>query len=349
MNFAQLRAHLKKEALAPFYVVHGPESLTRVESLTEIKSAAARETPTRDVTELDAADGLDPRKLADDLRTPSLFAPGRIVIVDNAGALLNRSIKPLVDYVGKPSPRNTLILTDAALKPRRKRKDTSDPSEAEAASAQELKALLKRATVVDCPVLTKRDLPAWCMDRAEGYGKKMDPRAAANLVDFLGVSLGQLDGKIQALASYCRERPRITAEDVERIVAGDHVRTLWELLKYIGQRNPKEALPALNRLLEYGDAAAPQILYYLNRDIRAVRTIQRMKKQRLSLAQIAQHLKTEEWKLREPAGMAARLSEREARDLLRALVEADLALKTSQGSDLWIMERLVLRLCGMGA
>jgi DNA polymerase-3 subunit delta len=344
MNLADLIAELKKEGLAPIYIIHGPESFTRAEALAAIKESAAREKPPRDFTELDGPE-LDTLKLIDDLRTPSLFAPSRLVIVDNAGALFGPALKHLDAYAQKPSSRNSLVLTDSEMKPKGTRKRPIKKTED---APQGGKVLMKKAVVVDCPVLGRRELPTWCLARAQSYGKKMEFTAARDLIDVVGSSLGQLDGKIQALATFCREKPRIGPDDVAQLTSGDHARTIWDLVQSVVERKPREALVALNRLLEHGEAAPLGILPMLSREIRTVRTIQRMTRQRCTQAQIIEATKAKPWVLERAYGMARRLSERQVHDLLALFVEVDMELKSSDQSEQWIMERFVMRLCGVG-
>lgn len=345
MNLSELAAHLKSDGLGPIYIVHGPEAFTRAEALAALKAAAAKEKPPRDVTELDGPE-TDAMKLSDDLRTPSLFAPSRIVIVDGAGALFGAGLKHLDTYAQKPSSRNTLVLTDEQMKPKNTRRRPTKGSD-DGASASAGKTLMKKAVVVDCPILGRRDLPTWCMAQAQAYGKKMDFPAARDLIDVVGFSLGQLDGKIQALAAFCKDRPRITADDVTQLTSSDHARTIWDLIQNVIEQKPRQALEALNRLLEHGDAAPLQILPMLSREIRIVRTVQRLSKQRLSPAQIAQQTGAKPWALERAMALARRLNESRVHDMLTLCGDADMELKTSQGSDLWIMERLVMKLCGV--
>lgn len=346
MDLSQLAAHLKSDGLGPIYIVHGPESFTRAEALSALKEAAAKENPPRDVTELDGPE-IDAQKLADDLRTPSLFAPSRIVLVDGAGALFGASLKHLDAYAQKPSSRNTLVLTDEQMKPKGTRRRPVKASD-ESASAQAGKTLMKKAVVVDCPILTRRDLPTWCIARAQSYGKRLEFPAARDLIDVVGFSLGQLDGKIQALAAFCRDRQRITPDDVAQLTSGDHARTIWDLIQSVIEQKPREALIALNRLLEHGEAAPLQILPMISKEIRIVRTVQRLTRQRCSPAQIAQQTGAKPWALERASALARRLKESQVHDMLSLCSDTDMELKTSQGSDLWIMERLVIRLCGVG-
>ena len=88
MEFHELPKHLASGELAPVYLVAGPEDFLRTEAVRLIREKAARGKEPCDTAELDAAEG-DPRKLLDDLRTPSLFAPRRLVLIENAALLFD--------------------------------------------------------------------------------------------------------------------------------------------------------------------------------------------------------------------------------------------------------------------
>ncbi|MGO8705517.1 MAG: DNA polymerase III subunit delta [Candidatus Brocadiia bacterium] len=343
MEFHELSKHLASGELAPVYFVAGPEDFLRTEAVRLIREKAARGKEPCDTAELDAAEG-DPRKLLDDLRTPSLFAPRRLVLIENAGLLLDRALEPLLHYAEQPSPRTTLVLV--AGEPRKPaRKSSKKPKkEPPKPTAQSKARLLRKVTTVQCPVVPQKALAGWCVQRARALGKPMEPNAAALLADRIGTNLGQMDGQIQNLIACCKERPRITEKDVSDLCGGDRLWLAWELAEMILDRNAPQALRALDRLFRDGDS--PQgLLVPIGRKIRQLVVIKQLARQGLKDDEIARRAGAPPWLigklLREKKGLTIA----ELKDMLHLVLKADLDCKTGGGRDTWILERLVLKLC----
>jgi DNA polymerase-3 subunit delta len=342
MYFSELPKHLASGELEPVYLVFGPEDFLRGEAVKLIREKAARGNEACDMTELDAAEG-DPRKLLDDLRTPSLFAPRRLVVIENAGLLFDQAVEPLLRYVEQPSPRTTLVLVagetrKAARKPSRKpKKEGAKPA------AQGKARLFRKITAVQCPIVSQKSLADWCVERARTLGKPMEQNAAKLLADRIGTNLGQIDGQIRNLIACCKERPRITEKDVSDLCGGDRLWRAWELAEMILDGNAPLALHALDRFVRDGDS--PQgLLLPIGRAIRRLIVIKQLVRQGLDEAEIAGRTGTPSWLVGKLLREKKDLTIAELKTKLHEVLQADLDCKTGGGRDTWIVERLVLKL-----
>ena len=342
MYFPELAKHLTSEELDPVYLVFGPEDFLRSEAVKLIREKAARGKEPCDTTELDAAEG-DPRKLLDDLRTPSLFAPRRLVLIENAGLLFEKAAVPLLQYVEQPSPRTTLVLIAGEMRKSARKESKKPKKEAPESAARAKERALSKITMVECPILPQKALAGWCVQRARALGKPMQPDAAALLADMLGTNLGQMDGQIRNLIAYCKERPRITEKDVSDLCGGDRVWRTWEMTEAILDGKTSAALHALDRLIRDVDSPIG-LLSPIGRDIRRLIVIKQLARQGQNEAEISRRTGVQSWLvgklLREKKG----LSIADLKLKLHQVLEADLACKTGGVRDTWILERLVLRL-----
>jgi len=267
--------------------------------------------------------------LLDDLRTPSLFAPKRLVIVDRAQALIAESAETLIAYADNPGARAILVLVADALDARKKG----------------VKKLLGKSVAVACAAVKPWEVPRWCSARARFHGKRLDPPAAKLLVDLVGPGLGQLDGQIQALAAYCRERERIGDRDVADLVGGDHARTVWELAKAISAHSTAAALRALERLLREPKVTPSWIVGSLAREARDLWRVRRMLDERRPPAEIERGLGKPGWLVKRLIGGAHQTDARRLQKNYRLLLQADVDSKTAAAPDAWLLQTLVLRLC----
>jgi DNA polymerase-3 subunit delta len=343
MHFSELPKHLASGELEPVYLVSGPEDFLRGEAVKLIREKAARGNEPCDTTELDAAEA-DPRKLLDDLRTPSLFAPRRLVLIENAGLLFDQAVEPLLRYLERPSPRTTLVLVAGETRKSARKPSRQPKKEPPKPAAQGKARLLRKITAVQCPIVPQKALAGWCVQRAHALGKPMDSSAAALLADRIGTNLGQMDGQIQNLIACCKERPRITEKDVSDLCGGDRLWRAWELAEMILDRNAPQALRALDRFIRDGDS--PQgLLVPIGRAIRRLIVIKQLARQGLHEAEIARRAGEPSWLVGKLLREKKSLTVAELKSKLHQVLEADLDCKTGGGRDSWIVERLVLKLC----
>ncbi len=341
MRAPELAAHLKA-GMKPVYLIFGPEEYFRTQALRLLREKA--EGAKYDVSELDGAE-LDPRKFFDDLRTPSLFAPDRLVIVEHAEMLFGAPLQGLIHYATKPSQRTVLALAAEELKAKGPKRGPRKKKEKEESPA-DLPTLLHKVTPVDCPVLNRRELPLWCMARAKELGKRMDPAAAGMLIELAGTNPGALSGQIDSLVSFCKERPSISSDDVSRLVGGDHMRTIWELLGAVSERKPAAALRALDRLTRDGEYTASGMIGYLSQEVRRTLIVKRLHDSGAPAAKIEQATHAQGWLIEKILRTSRGVSVEELKKHLHLLVQADYDIKTGAGGDGWVMERLVMQLCG---
>ena len=351
MYFSELAGHLAKGELAPVYLVFGPEDFLRGEAVKLIREKAARGKEPCDTAELDAAEG-DPRKLLDELRTPSLFAPRRLALIENARLLFEPTVEPLLRYVEQPSPRTTLVLIAGEMRqsarkpPKKPKKEATKSAPAGKPAAHTKEHLLRKITVVECPMVSQKRLADWCIQRARALGKPMAPDAADLLADMIGTNLGEMDGQIRNLITYCKERPRITGKDVSDLCSADRLWRTWELTEAILDRRTAAALRALDRILR--DAEKPVgILAAIGRDVRRLIVVKQLARQRLSHAEIAQRGRVQPWLVRQLLDRNQHRTIADLKLMMHQVLEADLECKTGAGSDTWILERLVLRASAM--
>ena len=354
MNTNELERRLKSKSLEPVYVIYGAESFLRRQALAMIREAVGGPAVAGgepDIIELDAA-GLDLAALFDDLRTPSLFAPFRLFIVERLERLISRekgakedekkkkgtkrksAIERLLEYAEHPARNTCLVLVAESLDRRRK-------------AAQ---SVLKRLPSVECRPLSAGAIPSWCMERARRIGKQMDAAAGRLLVDLAGTNLGQLDGQIESLATLCSDRPRITEKDVTDLVGGDHARRIWDLIDAITARSAATALKALDRLLREPRSNASGIVAVISREFRTLIQVKESTEGGYTVAEIAKQLNKQDWLIRRKLETVRRMTGEELQRSLALLLQADVDCKTLPSRQRrWTVEWLVLRLCGLEA
>ncbi len=174
-----------------------------------------------------------------------------------------------------------------------------------------VKILRKHAECVDCGSLTSpRDAAAWIQRRLDKDELTIEPKALALLLDTTGVSLGRIRAEIEKLVLYASGESAITA---------NHVRDL-----VLPQSEPGEDF-ALGKAIWNADAAGAL------REIAA--QIDAGAQPPMILGQIR------------AAAIRLRPDTR-VKHSLDAVFRTDLAIKSSAGAPRFLLERLVVEICG---
>jgi DNA polymerase-3 subunit delta len=159
-----------------------------------------------------------------------------------------------------------------------------------------------------------------------------------------GADLGVLEGEVEKLAAFAGRGGRITVATVEEVLAGRRAgeTAVFGWVDAVFLRRPDEALRGLGRLLDAGEEPL-RLLALLARQLRLVWSARALADRGAGLAEIGEALVP---RARFLAGklleQARGFDEGEFARLHEAMVEADLALKSSPASERFVLERLVL-------
>jgi DNA polymerase-3 subunit delta len=323
MTPGQLRDQIAAGDTAPVYVVESEDVPSRQEVTQAFLALVddglhAFNVATffaRDATTAADRDALFTAILAA-ARTLPMMAPRRLVVVHDAEALL------------APKRARDDEATDPAA---RKRSRGATPAEEFEAYLERpeptttlvldtagldrgrrvTKLLLARAVMVTCGELKSADdLARWLTARLDRDEMGIEPAAVRALVDAVGLELPRIRAEIDKLVLYAAEESTITAAHVRDVVTPiDEPSGIFALIDVLKQGNAAGALREVEALVESG-SPPPMILGLV---------------------------RTAAGQLRPDA---------RARRALAAVLDADLALKSSRGEPRHVLDRLVVELCG---
>ena len=329
----------------PLIVLAGEELFHRSEHLVDILRAIfGTEDPGMGLVRRDPA-SLGPDAIASilvEVRTPSMFAPRKLVVVDPADALFKKTEgadadmrlgcrELLENYLAAPVDGATLVLVvETWLKTTRLHK-----------------ALDKAGGIRWCEPLKPQFAPGWIARRAvEAYGKSIDAPAAARLAELIGPDLQRLDNELAKLALYEPEAPAIRIEAVDALVGFQHEQKIWEMINALAERDAPTALRKIDEIwsldskIEY--TAVGAVFSWLNQVLKARELIER----RLPDAQIGRELKL--WppdRAQKVLALARTWGLAGAAHWSAAMLQMDVANKSSLGEPRSNLERFVVLLC----
>jgi len=264
---------LRNESLAPVVVFAGAERWFRDQG---IELLAKRVLPDGDpggaFVRIDARNPDDRNRVAnavEELRSASLFATSKIVLVENpegapADALpkaSTRSKSPVIRLatagLEHPVPNSVLVLS------------TAQPVKGR--GALRVAPLIEAgAWVIDCRALYDapgpwergaaahdHELGRFLVQRAQkSYRKKMPLDVAHALTRFVGSELADLDGALASVALYVGERETITADDVHTAVGETREDPMWRIGDAIWDGRHQDALEQTTATFDRGTTDA---------------------------------------------------------------------------------------------
>ncbi|HEX5148490.1 MAG TPA: hypothetical protein VFW02_05370, partial [Candidatus Limnocylindrales bacterium] len=207
-------------------------------------------------------------RLGERIATPAMFGGGSLVVVSNAGPLVQATEHraAFLAALGLVAPGNALVILDATQS---------------GAKAPSLKRLAD-AVVAGGGTIRRYDSPrrgalaGWIEAEARRRGLTLAPGAAKALAERIGglVDLNDVErrhqtriasGELEKLALYRGDAP-VTAEDVRALVAEAVPGSVWAFTDAVGERRAAVALELLDRLLEI--TPEPVLLAVLHRRVR---------------------------------------------------------------------------------
>jgi DNA polymerase-3 subunit delta len=342
MGLEQLEAALKAGPAGPAYALDGPEVFLRCAAIRLIRaSVLGDEKGGAGLAEFDAE--ATPDEVFGHLRTRALFSDARMAVIEPADPFVARYAAALARYLDAPSAGACLVLAVERLELK-----------------DQLAKAFKNALVVSCDRLRGKAVNAWLRQRARGYGKRLDAGVEDMMIEAVGADLAGLDRHLQNLLTFVGERENVSVQDVEALVAGDPRRASWELLRAILQRKTADALRILDQMLRHG-AEPAMVIGALAAEFSRLWQVKRLLRDRAPDGRICEVIEPriksmppsrrreaeERLKFRLPhvKREAEEVSPKRLLAAHPALVEYDLADKTSSMPEDLLLECLVVKLC----
>ena len=232
MTFEEIFRQLNKKSYSPIYFLMGEEPYF-IDRITEhiADHVLTEEEKTFNQMILYGGDTDVPTVINTARRFP-MMASRQVVIVREAQNL--DKIEDLIHYVENPL-KSTLLVINYKYKKLDKRKKL-------------FKALEKNSILFESRRLYNDKIPPWINSYLLSRGKKIEPKAAVILTEYLGNDLGKIANELEKLIIVLKsEQDIITAADIERNIGISKDYNNFELNNALAQRNVLKA----NRIVQY--------------------------------------------------------------------------------------------------
>jgi DNA polymerase-3 subunit delta len=235
MTFEEILKQLKEKNYRPVYFLMGEEPYF-IDRITDqiAEDVLSEEEKTFNQIVLYGKDTDIPTIINTARRFP-MMASHQVVIIREAQNL--DRIEDLIHYVENPL-ESTLLVINYKYKKLDKRKKL-------------FKALEKNSILFESRRLYDDKIPPWINSYLRARGKKIEPKAAVILTEYLGNDLGKIANELEKLIIVLKaQQDVITAEDIERNIGISKDYNNYELNSALAQRNVLKA----NRIVRYFSA-----------------------------------------------------------------------------------------------
>lgn len=312
----------------PLYGLFSEEDFLLSQGVEQfIASPAFAQNPSLNVERFQASE-TKPSRVLDSAQTLPFLGSKRLVLVSEVHLYKADQAAEFLPYLEDPCPSTTLVLTGAKLDARTKF----------------AKTLNKAGKVHQFAKMYARQLVPWLQGRAGVRDKTLEAPAAAYLAELAGLGLGALDSELEKLSLYVGKQKRITLDTVRQVLGGSRLYSIFDFTDAVASGGLARALSCYAQLDALGEPAV-RVLAMLTRLYRQLLETRRVLDQRGGPEEVQRTLRT-------PPQATATLVERAKRETpasltraLKAVLTADVALKSSPGADRVIMERLIMDLC----
>ncbi|MCB2193404.1 MAG: DNA polymerase III subunit delta [Deltaproteobacteria bacterium] len=292
-----------------------------------IASPAFSDNPSLNVERFLAAEA-KPSKVLDSAQTLPFLGTRRLVVLSEVHLYKADQAAEFLPYLEDPCPSTTLVFTGAKLDSRTKF----------------AKALKKAGKVHQFSKMYARQLIPWLQGRASVRDKSLDSQAAAYLAELSGLGLGALDSELEKLALYVGKNKRITLDTVRQVLGGSRLYSIFDFTDAVAAGGLTRALSCYAQLDSLGEPAV-RVLAMLTRLYRQLLETRRVLDQGGGPQEVQRTLRTPPQATSTLVERARRESPASLSGALKAVLTADVALKSSPGADRVIMERLIMDLC----
>ncbi len=305
---------IERGTLDPVYCLHGAERFLIDRCLTALRSAVlgAGGTAGLSYDVFDLKENALPTVLAA-ARTLPMLGKRRLVVARGIDQLKSEDLEPVTAYAADPNPSTCLVLVGEKVDGR----------------LRAFLALRKAGFLHEMGRLKDHELPGWVKREAQARKIAIDVDAARALAEAAGPDLGCIVQALEQTAIYAGAGQPVLRPHVEEVVADTRERSVFDLLRAIGEGDVAGALTLVTRMTR--DREPPlRIQFMLARQLRQIWRAKEMERLRAPRGEIASAVGMSPYYLDDVLVPARRMSDAILHRSFRRLYQSDKSLKSSR-------------------
>jgi len=222
--------------------------------------------------------------------------------------------KPLVDYAASPADFTVLVLIHNGTITN--------------LSTEPYKTLSKNNFIFEAKELKGKNLLKWLIRHIEEKGKIISEENAQMLVDISGESRSMLENQIEKIITFMSEDKEISFDQIQSLSTRLKQFSIFDLQNAIGKKEKDKAINIAFNLLE--NSAEPVfIVAMLTRYFTGVSRVSELTKENIPFQQAARIIGTHPYYYKDYQQARRLYSDSDLAGVFRALLHADLSIKTT--------------------
>lgn len=348
---------LSRKKFPPVLLMFGSEDFLLEESfykiLTQLNDS---ETAEFNYDQL-SGDETDLRTVIDICTSFPFMGNRRVVALKNTEKLfkgrkskkMEKEVAPFLEYLKNPNRTTILIMTAQIDKIDGVSKMLSNPRKKAAAEKKLSKAkypfneIFEKCEWMEFPKIWENELGAWTKSRVKSFGMDIAPDALELLTAQSNPSLREINNEISKLETYLDERKKITLDDVNFVVCASRKYNVFELQKAVGERSLDRSIMILQNVLS-AERLEMLIISILTRFFTALWKLTEERAKGGNNYQIASAIGVNPFFVPEYFKALEQYRTNEIENAFFALAEADESLKSSSTSNIFTMQKMLLRI-----
>jgi DNA polymerase-3 subunit delta len=225
-----------------------------------------------------------------------------------------RDKKPLKDYAKSPVDFTVLVIIHSGT--------------ISNLDSEPYKTLRAHNFIFEAKELRGKNLIKWLINHIEKNGKKISEETAQMLVDISGESRNMLEAQLEKIITFMNDEKEITLEHVQNLSTSLKQHTIFDLQNALGRKEKDKSIQIAYNLLDNG-AEPVFIVAMLTRYFTGISKINELNKMNLPLQQAARFAGTHHFYYKDYQQARNRYSDDILVNVFRALLKADLSIKTT--------------------
>lgn len=237
-----IKEHIKAGSFKPFYLLYGSEEYLKKLYRDKLKNAILPDGSDMNYSYFEG-NGIDPKKVAEDVQTLPFFSDKRLIVVENSGFFKNQS--DLSDLLKAIPDSSVIVFVESEIDKRSKM----------------FKLVRDVGTVSEMNGLDEKNLILFVASMFQPEGKKITEASIAHLLEKTGSDMNLICNEVEKIISYSTDKDVITTKEIDAVVTTQITGKIFLMIDAIGSKQPSKALELYYDLLSVREK--PMSILYL--------------------------------------------------------------------------------------
>lgn len=306
------------------YLFWGEETYLKQQYKQKLLSALNPEGDTMNFSRYEGK-GIQVREVIDLCETMPFFAEYRVILVENSGFFKNKC-EELADYMKELPDYVRLLFVESEVDKR----------------SRMYKAVKNCGRIVEFARQDEKSLMRWAAGILGREGRKITQRDMELLLTKTGTDMGNLRMELEKLITYTMGRDVVTAKDIEDVCTTQTANKIFDMVRFVTERNQKRALELYYDLLTLREPPM-RILFLLAKQFRQLLLTKKLTAEGSSGQELSSRLGVPSFVVRNLSSCARAYTVEELEGAVKDFVDAEEAVKTGQLGDVLSVELLIVK------